>query len=80
MLLHCRKKIIQSQHKTVKRAVTTNVCGQKSSCELFPLATTQAKVANSGNSDVRELATVCVIFFKTERRYGYRSWKISSLQ
>jgi len=35
MLLDYRKKIIQSQHKTVRRAVTTNVCGRKSFCELF---------------------------------------------
>ena len=53
MLLDYRKKIIQPQHKTVRRAVTTNVCGRKSSCETFPLATTHAKVANSGNSEVR---------------------------
>jgi len=33
----------------VRRAVTTNVCWQKSSCKLFPLAATHAKVANSGN-------------------------------
>ena len=31
---------------------TTNVCGRKSSSELFPLATTHAKVANSGKSEV----------------------------
>jgi len=59
-----KEKILQSQHKTVRRAFTTNVCGWKSFCELFPLATTQAKVVNSGNSEVRELATACVIFFK----------------
>jgi len=53
MLLDYRKKIIQSQHKTVRRAVSTNACGWKSSCEVFPLATTHAKVANSGNSEVQ---------------------------
>jgi len=38
----------------VRRAVTTSsVCGRKSSSELFPLATTHAKVANSGNGEVR---------------------------
>jgi len=52
LLDHC-KEIIQSQHKTVRRTVSTNVCGRKSSSELFPLATTHAKVANSGNSEVR---------------------------
>jgi len=80
MLQDYRKKNIRSQHKTLRRAVTTNVCGRKSSSELFPLATTHAKVANSGNSEVRQLATLCVIFFKKERRYSYRSWKNSSLQ
>ena len=49
MLIAYRKQIIQNQRKTVRRAVTINVCWQKSSCELFPLATTYAKVANSGS-------------------------------
>jgi len=48
MLLAYRKQIIQNQRKTVRRAVTINACWQKSSCELFPLATTHAKVAISG--------------------------------
>jgi len=48
MLLAYRKQIIQNQRKTVRRAVAINVCWQKSSSELFPLATTHAKVANSG--------------------------------
>ena len=48
MLLSYCKQIIQNQCKTVKRAVTVNVYWRKSSCELFPLATTHAKVANSG--------------------------------
>ena len=48
-LLAYRKQIIQNQRKTVRRAVTINVCWQKSSCELFPLATTHAKVATSGS-------------------------------
>jgi len=48
MLLAYRKQIIHNQRKTVRRAVTTNVCWRKSSCELFPLATTHTKVANSG--------------------------------
>jgi len=47
MLLSDFKQIIQNQRKTVRRAVTINVCWRKSSCELFPLATTHAKVANS---------------------------------
>jgi len=51
-LLDSRKKIIRGQHKTVRRAVTTNVCGRKSSFEILPMATTHAKVANSGNSEV----------------------------
>jgi len=53
MLPDYRKKIIQSQHKTVRRAVSTNVCGRKSSSELFRLAATHAKAANSDNSEVR---------------------------
>jgi len=53
MQLDYHKKIIQSQHKTVRTAIATNMCGRKCSCELFPLATTHAKVANSGNSEVR---------------------------
>jgi len=73
MLLDCCKKIIQSQHKTVRRAVATNVCGRKSSSELFSLATAHTKVVNSGNGDAWYLATACVIFFKMERRYCCRS-------
>ena len=47
MLLAYLKQIIQIQRKTVRRVVTINVCWRKSSCEL--LATTHAKVANSGS-------------------------------
>ena len=50
MLLAYCKKIIQNQRKTMRRAVTINVCWRKSSCELFPLSITHAKVANSGSS------------------------------
>jgi len=49
MLLSDFKQIIQNQRKTVRRAVTINVCWRKRCCELFPLATTHAKVANSGS-------------------------------
>jgi len=49
MLLAYRKQIIQNKRKTVRRAVTVNVYWGKSSCELFALATTHAKVANSGS-------------------------------
>jgi len=49
MLLAYCKQIIQNQRKTVGRAVTINVCWRKSSCELFSLATTHAKLANSGS-------------------------------
>ena len=35
MLLAYFKQIIQNQCKTVRRAVTINVCWRKSSCELF---------------------------------------------
>jgi len=49
MLLAYRKQIIQNQCKTVRRIITINVCWRKSSCELFPLATSYAKVANSGS-------------------------------
>ena len=48
VLLACCKQIIQNQRKTERRVVTINVCWRKSSCELFPLATTHAKIANSG--------------------------------
>jgi len=50
MLLAYRKQIIQNQRKTVRRTVTINVCWRKNFCELFPLATTHAKVANSGSA------------------------------
>jgi len=52
MLLYYRKQINQNQHKTVRNAVTTNVCGPKSSCELFPLTTTHTKVLNSSSGKV----------------------------
>jgi len=35
MLLAYCKQIIQNQRKTVRRAVTINVCWRQSSCELF---------------------------------------------
>ena len=46
LLTYC-KQINQNQRKTMKRAATPNRCGRKSSRELFLLATTRAKVANS---------------------------------
>jgi len=49
LLLAYRKQIIQNQHKTVIRAVATNMGWLKSSCELFSLAITHAKVTNSGS-------------------------------
>ena len=49
MLLAYRKQIIQNQSKTVRKVVTINVCWQRSSCEPPPLATSHAKVANSGS-------------------------------
>ena len=52
MLLDYRKQIIQNQHQIVRRAITTNVCGRKSSFEFFPLATIHAKVVNSGSGKV----------------------------
>jgi len=52
MLLAYCKQIIQNQRKTVRRAVTINVCWRRSSCELFPSATTRAKVANSASSEM----------------------------
>ena len=52
MLLAYRKQIIQNQRKIVRRAITINVCWPKSSCELSPLANTNAKVANSGEKVV----------------------------
>jgi len=51
MLLDYRKKIIQNQRKTVRRAVTT--CADvRALANFFPLATTHAKVANSGSGKV----------------------------
>ena len=42
----------------------------------FPLATTHFKVVNSGSSKV-VIARYCIrYFFKKERRYRFRSWKI----
>ena len=65
MLLAYRKQIIQNQRKTVRRAVTINLCWQKSSCELFPLATTHTKVANSGSSKmVIARYRICYFFQK----------------
>jgi len=52
MLLVYRKQIIQNQRKTVRRAATINVHWRKSSCELFPLATTHTKVPNSGSGEM----------------------------
>ena len=47
VLLAYRQQIIQNQCKAVRIIITTNVCWRKSSCELFPLATTHAKVSHS---------------------------------
>jgi len=49
MLLAYLKQIIQNQRKTVRRTFTVSVYWRMISCELFPLATTRAKVANSGS-------------------------------
>ena len=49
MLLTYCKQIIQNRCKTVRRAVSINMCWRKCSFELFPLATTYGKVANSGS-------------------------------
>jgi len=62
MLLSYRKQIIQNQRKTVRRAVTITVCWRKSSCELFPLATTHPKVANSGSGKM-VIARYCMRYF-----------------
>jgi len=44
------------------------------------LPTTHAKVANSGSGKLVIARYRMRYFFKKERRYRYRSWKISSLQ
>jgi len=75
VLLAYRKQIIKNQSKTVRIAVTINVFGRKTSCELFPLATTHAKVANSGKMVIARYRIR--YSFEKERRYRY--WKISSL-
>ena len=83
MLLAYRKQIIQNNRKTVRRAGIISVCWQKSSCELFPLATTHAKVANSGSGKMviaRYRIQYFIIFFKKEQRSRWRYWKISSIQ
>jgi len=64
MLLAYRKQIIQNQPKTARRVVTINVCWRKSSCELFPVATTHTKVANSGSGKMVIARYASVIFFK----------------
>jgi len=66
MPLASRDQIIQNQHKTVRRAVPVNVCWRKSSCELFTLATTHAKVANSSSCKVVIACyRICFVFFKS---------------
>ena len=35
MLLDYRKEVIQSQHETVRKVVTTNVYGRKSQANIF---------------------------------------------
>jgi len=60
MLLPYCKQIIQNQRKTVRRTVTIIVCWWKNFCELFPLATTHAKVANSGKMVI---ARYCIHYF-----------------
>jgi len=80
MLLASRKQIIHNQRKTVRRAVTINVCWRKSSCKFFlwqPL-TPRKRIAVAVKWC--ELATASVISFKKERRSSYCYWKISSLQ
>jgi len=79
MLLAYSKQIIQNQRKTVRRIITINVCWRKSSCELFALATTHAKVANSGSGKMVIACYRIRYFFKKEGRSCWRYWKISSL-
>jgi len=64
------------KRKTVRRAVTTNVCRRKSSCEPFPLATTHGKVANSGKVVIARYR----IHYFFQKEGCYRYWKFSSLQ
>ena len=80
ILLDYHKQIIQNHRNTVRRAVIINVCWRKSSCELFPLATTHAEVANSGSGKMVLARYRIHYFFKKERRSRWRYWKISSLQ
>jgi len=65
----------------VKKAVTTNVCEKKSSYELFPLATTHAKLAYSGSGKVVIARYSIPYLFQNVEvlplSVGY--WKISSL-
>ena len=68
MLQAYRKQITQNQRKTVRRGVTINVCWRKKSCELFPLDTTHAKEANSGNVKMVIAGYRIRYFFKKERR------------
>jgi len=63
LLGYC-KQIIQNQCKTARRAGTINVCWRKSSCELFPLTATHAKVANSGSGKMVIARYRILYFFK----------------
>jgi len=71
MLLAYRKQIIQNKRKTVRRAGTINVYWQKSSCELFPLATTHAKAANSGSGEM--------VIARYRIRYFFQNWTMLPL-
>jgi len=75
LLAYC-KQIIQNQRKTVRRADTINVCWRRSSCELFPLATTHAKVANSGKMMIARYRVR--YFYQKCGHSRWRYWKISS--
>ena len=62
MLLAYCKQIIKNQRKTVRRAVTINACWQKSSCELFPSATTRACTQHwSWSRDWNRGAAACLL-------------------
>jgi len=76
MLLAFHRQITQNQHKTVRRAVTTNVCGRKIFCKFFPLATTQAKVANSGSG---KGWSCCQTFYLRLRNPGCHTWMMASV-
>ena len=73
MLPSYRKHTTKNQRKTVRGAVTINVCERMSSCELFSFGHHSRHVANSNSGKVMITCYRIRNFFQKERRYSYRS-------